>query len=601
MRKFNLIPTVIIIGLYTYFLISCSEATKNPAVKLTVKQDNSYSKPGNNYYQELPDQSPDNSDDMSYTVSNQWSKIKNDVSVSLVSSNARFPKNLIPQISLQETFRIKAWKGEKVNAQILIWTKIDIPKLYVEVEKLVSDYGKTIEADNIRTGFVRYVMTNPGYEQFGNYASLTADPIDIIENIPLNKNTVQPVWLTINVPEKIEAGTYKCKINVIADKKYTLEVIIDVSDHVLPPPEEWKYDLDLWQHPAAIARIHNVALWSNEHFKIMRPYYTMLAKAGQKVITASIVDEPWGHQTYDDYPSLISCTKKTEGSWVYDYSLFDKYVEFVMSCGIKKGINCYTLTKFTYYDESSGNDISCERSSSEYKVLCTLMLQDFTKHLKMKGWFTITAIAMDESPLPVAREIIDMIKKVDPEWKLALAGNYHPEIEKNLYDYCLYIDATFPDSVLSRRREQGKPSTVYTCCGPDFPNGFTFSPPAEQVWFGWYAANTGFTGYLRWAYNSWPANPLRDSRFPKYSWPGGDTYQIYPGPRSSIRFEKLIEGIQDFEKIRIIRDLYSKKGSDEKSRKLEEVINTFTYEKDKMKSFNAEELVIKAQEILNDL
>ena len=45
---------------------------------------------------------------------------------------------------------------------------------------------------------------------------------------------------------------------------------------------------------------------------------------------------------------------------VYDYSLFDKYVEFVMSCGIKKRINCYTLTKFTYYDESSGKDISCE-------------------------------------------------------------------------------------------------------------------------------------------------------------------------------------------------------------------------------------------------
>ncbi len=291
-------------------------------------------------------------------MSSQWSKIQNDVSVSLASSNTRFPKNLIPKISLQETFSKKTWKGEKVNAQILIWTKIDIPKLYVEVEKLVSDKGLSIAADNIKTGFVRYVMTNPGYGQFGNYASLSADPIDIIENIPVNKNTVQPVWLTINVPEKTESGTYKGKINVIADKKYTLDVTIQVLDHVLPPPEEWKYDLDLWQHPAAIARVHNVALWSKEHFQIMRPYYTMLAKAGQKVITASIVDEPWDHQTYDDYPGLIMCIKKTDGSWSYDYSLFDKYVEFAMSCGIKKGINCYTLTKFTYYDESSGKDIN---------------------------------------------------------------------------------------------------------------------------------------------------------------------------------------------------------------------------------------------------
>ena len=111
-------------------------------------------------------------------------KFRNDVSVSLAGSNTRFSKNLIPKITLQETLSKKAWKGEKVNAQILIWTKIDIPKLYVEVEKLVSDKGISIEADNIKTGFVRYVMTNPGNVKFGDYASLTADPIDIIERNP---------------------------------------------------------------------------------------------------------------------------------------------------------------------------------------------------------------------------------------------------------------------------------------------------------------------------------------------------------------------------------------------------------------------------------
>ena len=66
----------------------------------------------------------------------------------------------------------------------------------------------------------------------------------------------------------------------------------------------------------------------------------------------------------------------------------------------------------------------------------------------------------------------------------------------------------------------------------------------------------GFTGYLRWAYNNWVKDPLRDSRF--RTWPAGDLYQIYPGPRTSIRFEKFIEGIQDFEKIRILREEFTK-------------------------------------------
>src|SRR5690606_23291654 len=115
----------------------------------------------------------------------------------------------------------------------------------------------------------------------------------------------------------------------------------------------------------------------------------------------------------------------------------------------------------------------------------------------------------------------------------------------------------FDETILKERIAEGKPSTYYTCCVENYPNGFTFSPPAEHVWIGWYAAAKGFTGYLRWAYNSWVADPLRDSRF--RSWPAGDTYQVYPGPRTSIRFEKLIEGIQDFEKIKLLQKEFTAK------------------------------------------
>lgn len=59
MRKINLFSMVIFIGLGAFLLISCSKTTRNPESKLTVVQDNSYSQPGNNYYQELPDQFPE--------------------------------------------------------------------------------------------------------------------------------------------------------------------------------------------------------------------------------------------------------------------------------------------------------------------------------------------------------------------------------------------------------------------------------------------------------------------------------------------------------------------------------------------------------------
>jgi hypothetical protein len=62
---------------------------------------------------------------------------------------------------------------------------------------------------------------------------------------------------------------------------------------------------------------------------------------------------------------------------------------------------------------------------------------------------------------------------------------------------------------------------------------------------------------LRWAYNSWPAHPELDSRF-RY-WASGDTYIVYPGARSSVRFERLIDGVELFEKVHTLRKNYAGK------------------------------------------
>ncbi len=51
-------------------------------------------------------------------------------------------------------------------------------------------------------------------------------------------------------------------------------------------------------------------------------------------------------------------------------------------------------------------------------------------------------------------------------------------------------------------------------------------------------------------------NPERDARH--VYWAAGDCFMVYPGANSSIRFEKLREGIVDFEKIRILKDIGAK-------------------------------------------
>ncbi|WP_316807190.1 DUF4091 domain-containing protein [Pedobacter agri] len=530
------------------------------------------------------------------------------VQVGFISSDIRFTKGKEPSVTFAKQSQVNAWKGEKISLQLLVKANVDISNLTTTVGQLISKKGNKIASGAVKVGYVGYVTTDEfakgcGYRKPEDFdSSQVTDPILKVSSMHISKNEYQPIWLSISIPENTEADNYYTKVTVVAGQKYTLNLSLKVINKVLPPPGKWKYDLDLWQHPAAIARVHQVPLWSTMHYNHMRPYYTMLAQAGQKNITTSIINEPWGHQTYDDFPSLIKWIKKEDGTWQYDYRLFDQYVSFVMSCGIKERINCYSMVpwklSFSYFDEKQQSDviINAGPETPAYQEFWTRMLIDFTRHLKAKGWFGITAIAMDERPMKDMQAVIKLIKSVDPNWKIALAGAYHSEIESDIFEYCIASRFHFPDSILASRKLAGKPSTFYTCCTEAYPNGFTFSPPAENVWLSWHAASKGYTGYLRWAYNSWPKDPLKDSRFT--AWPAGDTYQVYPNAITSIRFEKLIEGIQDFEKIRILKSQWQKEGNKGKLDKLKLILAEFDIAN--LKTTPAADMLLNGKALLNE-
>ncbi len=153
-----------------------------------------------------------------------------------------------------------------------------------------------------------------------------------------------------------------------------------------------------------------------------------------------------------------------------------------------------------------------------------------------------------------------------PGLKIAFAGLYHPELDDDLYDLSVASVHIVPGENLARRKSAGFKTTFYVCCVEERPNTFSFSNPAEASYLAWYAANREFDGMLRWSYNSWTEDPLHDSRFRRF--PAGDTYMVYPGGLSSVRFERLREGIQDFEKINILKRELIAEGSDESEEKL---------------------------------
>ena len=497
-----------------------------------------------------------------------WQKVPKGLSVSFGSTDRSFFRTEVPLETEDSIWTATAWKGEKLNAQILVWSPDTLEQVRFKVGDFTNGKSKMISGRNSTLNMVRYVIGNYPYGAkdavCGNTPHkngfLMPDRFEAFDRFDVPGSTVRPVWLSLYVPASADAGTYTGNIEVIASKfSKTLRVQVKVQDMTLPPPHDWRYRLDLWQNPWAVAWRNNVKPWSEEHKQLLKRHLQLYADAGGKYITTYGVHSPWADNSYMMEGGMIDWIKKQDGGWKFDYTIFDTYVELAMSVGIDNSITLYTAVpwgdRFRVKDEVSGNyryEI-WPPGSKTYSEHWNVFLTDFRKHLQSKGWFGKTYIGINESEMKQTMAAIQVIRQHSKDWRITYAGNWHKELDGLLDDYC-YLYGNEPTmEEQAQRTARGVTTTFYVCCNPAKPNNFVFSPPIEGEWMSWYAAARGYNGFLRWAYDAWPEDPFRDARFG--SWPSGDTYMVYPVGISCVRFEKMREGISDFEKIRIVKEL----------------------------------------------
>lgn len=555
-------------------------------------------------YEEPVDPSPNKEEN--------WAAVPKGLQASVVSTNNRFVKSEIPKIEPKTTWSGTAWKNERISAQLVLWSNDSVNKVEVEVSDFKSENGNTLPSNIAQVSFVKYVITDEfaggcGYRKPEDFASsLAADALDPIQSYQVKAQETRPVWISIDVPENAKAITYKSTVtvHVQGQQSKTFALNLKVVNKVLPHAKDWKFHFDLWQNPYAVSRFHNVEPWSQAHWNLLKPLMQRLANAGQKVITVSLNKRPWGGQTFDQFEAMIDWRKKTNGTWAYDFTIFDNWVQFMMDLGVTKQISCYSMVpwgnELYYFDEKENKEIKviAKPGSKEYAALWVPFLKAFKAHLLEKGWNTITRIAMDERGPEEMKAMLKLLNEHAPEFGVAFADNHksYKLYPNELKDMSVAFGHPVDPEDLVLRREKGYISTHYVCCTDGFPNTFTFSEPDEGVFIGWYTIAADFDGFLRWAYNSWVEKPLQDSRF--RAWPAGDTYQVYPDNRTSIRFETLREGIEDAEKIRILREELKASNKLEALNKLNEVVAQFNITS---KPDNLESLIDNGQEVLNTL
>jgi len=480
------------------------------------------------------------------------------VDLSWVPSDVQYtPESVLP-VTTVTTQTLKAWRGERVSAQALLTLQdslADAVALTVDATLPSAEWGNTV-------GWVREVITND-YRTCGTPPDtlptyLVADRIDPGTVLSAAYGRTYSLWCSVDVPRDAAVGTYPidCQIKSGNTTVATLTLNVEVIDRTLPEVKDYKFHLNLWQQPYSVSRFYHVEPWSDAHFELLRPYMQELAKAGQKVVSAILFYEPWGEQSNDKFEPMVETILNADGTWSYDYTVFDKYVKFMEECGISAQIDCYSMVpwdmSFRYRDAATNEYkfLTCRTSDPAYRNLWNPFLKAFAAHLKEMGWFDKTCIAMDERGLSDMLNAYKVAQEAVPGIKMSLAGVYHAELVDLLQYYCLTYKQEFPAEALAQRKSRQQLSTSYTCCVDAYPSLFSNAAPAECEFIPLTCIARGFDGFLHWSWLNWTDDPVNDTRF-KFFAPG-DTYFYYPDNCPSIHWERFLEGVQQCEKIELL-------------------------------------------------
>lgn len=510
-----------------------------------------------------------------------------DLGGTIVDYNTQYTQDRYDEISVKNTrtAELTAWSNDKAVSELVLYSKggkLD------EVTIAASDLkcgDQTISSEHVTATFLKATKAyTGGYPSGGVVPPATesnrADSMDILyqtEPVDIPFNSLQPVWVEFQIPQGTNPGIYTGTLSVSArgiEEPVIFTYDVRVQEAELPEDINSAFDIELWQYPYTSAEYYDVEPFSPEHLEIMKSSMLKYKEIGGHAITASIVEEAWDGQTYSanevHYPSMIKWIK-TGDTFTYDYTDFDAWIEFNKSLGLGDKIVLYSIApwhnSFTYWENDKLTYERFSPGSKRYTEVWRDFLENLVEHLMEKDWFEESYIGIDERGFTdAAFDLIESVRNIHAEC-LKTAGAMDSFVEKkalamrvtdlNVGDTAAAAHAADFEQLLQERQAKGLRTTLYSCTGHR-PGNFSLSAPAESYWSIVNAGKMGTAGFLRWAYDAWVEDPLRDTTHRLFE--PGDCFLIYPDERdaeepvskSSVRLERMAEGVRDVNKLKLI-------------------------------------------------
>ncbi len=413
-------------------------------------------------------------------------------------------------------------------------------------------------------------------------------PMDAPIDVEAGQN--QPLWVLVHVPEDAIPGYYLARLTLKADGfSSVIPIALQVWDFTLPKQNHLKTAFGL--SVGNIFRYHGLKTDEDKR-KVLDLY--LKSFSDHRI-------SPYDPTPLD--PIRVKFLPEADPPRAeVDFTAFDAAMERAVK---EYGFNNFRLgiqgmgggTFHARYEpkiEGFGED------TPEYQAMFASQVKQIEAHLREKGWLDMAFVYWFDEPDPKDYEFVangmKRLEKYAPGLTRMITEQPGDEFDAHVNVWCP-VSHNYDHEAAEARRAHDERFWWYVCTGPKAPYCTLFidHPASElRVWH-WQTWQRDIVGTLVWTSNYWtssaaypdePQNPYEDPmgyrsgystpKGTKAFWGNGDGRFIYPPlaaatpsgtpvlapPVTSIRWEMLREGVEDYEYLHMLRELMEKRGDD---------------------------------------
>ncbi len=406
--------------------------------------------------------------------------------------------------------------------------------------------------------------------------------------------TNRAIWVDVHVPPDVPRGSYAGTITVMQNGRVidTLNISLRVYDFALP--EERHLITYIGVFSGRLARFYGLKPGSAELRSLVRKYYDFLYANRM---------EPWFHDMlqpeieetangdiavrfdegeYDHYMNKLSTRRVVLDSWPGELHRDERFPAF--SEGFRRRVTSYQKQVYEYFRKNGwlsrlvfNSPIDEPNTAQQYA--------------ETRRWAQLVHEAAPGVPFLVTESPVPD----NPEWGTLVGFANNFSVHGNA------LNSPLVKKAIREEQARGGEITWYISCDQKYPqpNYFIDAPAMDPVMVPWITWRYGMNGILYWDIGFWPQTP--DPWLDPVTYLSGflcsDGYVlngegclVYPGDRArrytgqanvdgpvtSLRFELLREGIEDYEYLWLLKSLGDTEFADRCVREMVVDVSTFS-------------------------